>query len=184
MAELTRSTNLAQQSQGFCAYSALMHLRHQTLIQGDSKQLAQVVGKPNDVASAEATLAQLQERQQQSQGGAGQPARFGAPEQPMTKAINKCLQVFHLVLLTLCTIYSDQHTSSGRISLKKVHLKGTRVSVPGLIGVLLVMTRVWAALTRPSKLILRCGRPLPAVVYATMHREGAVVPLVWQWFRC
>ena len=55
--------------------------------------VAQVVGRPNDVAAAEATLARLQERQQGAEGGMGHSARFGAPDQAMTKAITKCLQV-------------------------------------------------------------------------------------------
>ena len=55
--------------------------------------MTQVVGRPDDVAAAEATLAKLQERQQGSEGVEGHTARFGAPDQAMTKAITKCLQV-------------------------------------------------------------------------------------------
>lgn len=58
-----------------------------------------MAGKPDDVASAEAALARLQQRQQQSlEAETSLAARFGAPDQSMTKALTRCLQVWQLAM--------------------------------------------------------------------------------------
>ena len=50
--------------------------------------------KLDSVAAAEAAVAGVQQRQQESSGtGTSYEARFGSQDQAMTKAITKCLQV-------------------------------------------------------------------------------------------
>ena len=54
----------------------------------------QVTGRLDDVATAQAALAQMQQKQQQSLvGGMVLEAKFGGPDQSMTKALTRCLQV-------------------------------------------------------------------------------------------
>lgn len=70
--------------------------------------LAQVAGKPDDVEAAQAALAQLQQRREQSrEAGTSLEARFGAPDQSMTKALTRCLQVANRQLAFLTASSGD-----------------------------------------------------------------------------
>lgn len=71
-----------------------MFLSHLLLPDAHGTAKFQVAGKPNDVASAEAALAQMRQQQQRSiEAGTSSEARFGAADQSMTKALTRCLQV-------------------------------------------------------------------------------------------
>ena len=50
-------------------------------------------GRTEDAAATEAALLRLRQLQESAEAGPSFPARFGAEDQPMTKAIMRCQQV-------------------------------------------------------------------------------------------